>query len=103
MGRKIYGLLGIARRNLAVLPMRVKSTSLDKSPHLGYERNQLPEVLGLLVRIDLKYLTDAVIVIPLLKELFLVSCRVPLNQVLQLRQVCSQENATTHGSRIGCL
>jgi hypothetical protein len=54
-------------------------------------------MVGLFVRVDLKNLTNTVVVIPLLEKFFLVSSRVPFNKVLQLRQVCSEQDTATHG------
>ena len=54
-------------------------------------------MVGSFVRIDLKDLTNTVVVIPLLEKFFLVSSRVPFNQVLQLRQVGSEQDTATHG------
>lgn len=51
---------------------------------------------GMFVRIDQKYLPDTVIVVPLLQELFLVGCWIPLDEVLQLRQVRCEEDSSSH-------
>ena len=57
-------------------------------------------MLGLLVRAEVKYLADAVVVVPLLEELLLVGDRVTLDEVLQLWEVCGEENATAHGGNL---
>jgi len=54
-------------------------------------------VLGLFVWVDLEDLTNAIIVVPLLKKFFLISCWVSLNQVLKLRQVGGEQDTATHG------
>ena len=54
-------------------------------------------MLGLFIWVNLEDLTNAVIVIPLLKKLFLVSSWVSLNQVLKLGQVCGEQDTATHG------
>ena len=63
------------------------------------EGNQLPEVLSILVRVDLEYLTDAVVVVPLLQELLLVCWWVAFDEILQLRQVGCKKNAATHDEK----
>lgn len=63
-------------------------------PHLRYERDEFPEMLRLLVRIEFEYLEDAVVMVPLLKKLFLVCDGVSFYQILQLRQIrCEQDTA----------
>ena len=54
-------------------------------------------MLGLFVRVDLENLTNTIVVVPLLKKLFLVSRWVSFDQVLKLRQVCSEQDTATHG------
>jgi hypothetical protein len=54
-------------------------------------------VLGLFVWVDLEDLTNAIIVVPLLKKFFLISCWVSFNQVLKLRQVGGEQDTATHG------
>jgi hypothetical protein len=44
-------------------------------------------MLSLFIRIYLKYLSDAVIVVPLLQELLFVRCWVALDKILQLREI----------------
>jgi hypothetical protein len=53
-------------------------------------------MLSLFVWVDLEDLANAIIVAPLLKKFFLVRRRVSLNQVLKLRQVCSEQDTATH-------
>ena len=53
-------------------------------------------MLCILVRIDLKYLAYAVIMVPLLQELFFVGRGIALDEVLQLRQVRRAEYAARH-------
>jgi hypothetical protein len=77
----------------------VNEYRVENMVNLGYEWYQLSKVVGLFVRIDLKDLTNTVVVIPLLEKFFLVSIRVPFNQVLQLRQVGSEQDTATHGLR----
>jgi len=55
--------------------------------NLGDEGEQLPKMRGLLVGVDLKYLTRGVVMIPLLQELFFVRNRVALDQILKLREI----------------
>jgi len=54
-------------------------------------------MLCLLVRIDLKYLTDAIVVIPLLKKFFFVRHGIALYEILKLREIRGEEDTTTHG------
>jgi hypothetical protein len=54
-------------------------------------------MLGLFVWVNLEDLTNAIVVVPLLKKLFLVSSWVSLNEVLKLGQVCGEQDTTTHG------
>lgn len=68
--------------------------------HLGNESDKLPEVLCLLVRVNVKDLTDAVVVVPLLEELFLVCRRVSLDEILKLWEVRGEEDAATHGGKL---
>ena len=56
-------------------------------------------MLGILVWVYLEDLTDAVVVVPLLKKLFFVCWRVTFDEVLQLRQIRCEEDATTHGEQ----
>lgn len=42
------------------------------------------------------YLANAVVVIPLLQKFLLVGRRIPLDEVLQLRQVRCEEEAASH-------
>jgi hypothetical protein len=65
-------------------------------PHLSYERNEFPEMLRLLVGIEFKNLQDAVVVVPLLEELFFVRNRVTFYQILQLRQIRCEQNTAKH-------
>ena len=44
-------------------------------------------MVRLFLGIEMKNLTNGVVVIPLLKKLFLVRLRVPLYQVLKLREI----------------
>lgn len=64
--------------------------------YLGYKRDQFSEMLGLFIWVDLKDLTDAVIMIPLLNEFFLVSSWISLYQILKLGQICSEQDTTAH-------
>lgn len=53
-------------------------------------------MMCLFVWIDGEYLTDAVVMVPLLKKLLLISSWVSLYEILQLRQVGCEENTATH-------
>lgn len=46
------------------------------SAHLGDKSDEFFEMLRLLIGINFEYLADAIVMIPLLKELFLVGDRV---------------------------
>lgn len=67
--------------------------------YLRDERDQLPEVLRILVRVDLEYLADAVKMVPLLQELLLVRCGIALDEILQLGQIRREEDTATHSCR----
>lgn len=69
--------------------------------YLGYEGDQLSEVLGLLVGIDPKDLAGAVVVGPLLEELFSVGVWVAFDEVLQLGQVGGEQDPASHQRRRG--
>lgn len=64
--------------------------------YLRDERNQFPKMLRILVRVDLKYLADAVVVVPLLQKLLLVRRWVTLDEILQLWQIGGEENTAAH-------
>ena len=49
------------------------------SAHLGDKSDELFEMLCLLIGINFEYLADAIVMIPLLKELFLVGGGVSFN------------------------
>lgn len=51
------------------------------------KRDQLPKMRGLFLRMDLKYLTRRVVMVPLLQEFFFVRNRVSLDEVLKLGEV----------------
>lgn len=59
------------------------------------KRNKLPKPLRLriIIRLQNKYPPNRIIVIPLLQELILVTNRIPLYQVLKLREVRREERA----------
>lgn len=71
--------------------------------HLSNKGHQLSKVLGLLVWVQVEYLSDAVVVIPLLQELFLISSRIPFDEVLQLRQVRSEKYPPPHFAVFGII
>ena len=50
--------------------------------YLCNECHQLPEVLGLLLGVEVEDLADAVIMVPLLQELLFVRCRIAFYEVL---------------------
>jgi len=54
---------------------------------LGYEGGELTKMVRLFLRVEMKNLTNGVVMIPLLDELFPVCFRVPLYQVLKLREI----------------
>ena len=54
------------------------------APYLRYERDQLPKILSLFVRIEAEYLTNAVVVVPLLQKLVPVRGWVSFDEILQL-------------------
>lgn len=64
--------------------------------HLGDERDELTKMARLFLGIEMKNLANGVVVIPLLEELFLVRFRVSLYQVLELREIRGQEDASWH-------
>jgi len=53
-------------------------------------------MIRLFLRVEMKNLTDGVVVIPLLEKFFPVSFRIPLYQVLELREIGGQEDASWH-------
>lgn len=53
-------------------------------------------MLGLLIGVDLKDLSNAVVVIPLLKKLLFICRGISLYKILQLRQVCSEQDTPSH-------
>lgn len=53
-------------------------------------------MLCILVRVNLKDLADAIIVIPLLQKLFFVGRWVTLDEVLQLREIRGKKDTATH-------
>ena len=91
LGRLLWIALCYLSTNLSIMPRRSKVRT-----YLSNERDKLPEVLCLLVRVEVEDLADAVVVVPLLEELLLVCRRVPLDEVLQLRQVRRQQYTATH-------
>ena len=56
-------------------------------------------MICLFLRVEMKNLTDSVVVIPLLDKFFPVSFRISLYQVLELREIGCQENASWHRGR----
>ena len=50
--------------------------------HLCDESDKFSKMLGFLVRVDVKYLSNAVVMIPLLQEFFLVCWRISLDEIL---------------------
>ena len=67
--------------------------------YLRDEGYQFPVMFSLFIGINFEYLANAVVMIPLLQELFLVRYRVSFDQVLQLGQVGCQQNASPHAGR----
>jgi hypothetical protein len=57
-------------------------------------------MVGLFVRVDLEDLPNTIVVIPLLKKFFFISNWVSLYQILKLWQVCSEQDASTHGKYV---
>ena len=66
------------------------------SAFLRNKCNQLPKMRSLLVRVYVEDLADAVIVVPLLEELFLIRGGITLDEILQLWQVGGEEDTSTH-------
>jgi hypothetical protein len=64
--------------------------------HLRYEGYQFLIMLGLFIGIYFEDLANTVIMVPLLKELFFIRNRVSLDEILELREIGSKENTTTH-------
>lgn len=64
--------------------------------NLGDERDEFSEVGRVVVWADGEELPDAVVVVVLLQELLLVPRRIALDQVLQLRQISGEEDASAH-------
>lgn len=62
--------------------MRHRANFELKGADLSYKCNKLSKMLGLLVGIDLKDLSNAIVMVPLLQELLFVSCRISLYEVL---------------------
>jgi len=54
---------------------------------LGDEGDELTKVIRLLLGVEMKNLTNGIVVIPLLEKLLLVRFRIPLYQVLKLRKI----------------
>ena len=59
----------------------------QENQYLGNEGDELTKMVCLFLEVEMKNLTNGVVVIPLLKKLFLVRFRVPLYQVLKLREI----------------
>lgn len=55
--------------------------------YLSNKSDQLPEMGSLLVRVRLEYLTDAIKMVPLLEEFFLVCWWVSFDEILELRKI----------------
>lgn len=64
---------------------------------LGYERNQLPEILGLFIGTYFEDFADTVVVSPLLEKLLLVCGGVSFYEILELGEVSGEEETATHG------
>lgn len=69
MRRKFRCFLGVTRRDLSD------------------ECDELSELLSVFAWICLKNLANTVVMVPLLQKFFLVGSRVPLDEVLQLREI----------------
>jgi hypothetical protein len=54
---------------------------------VGDECDELPEHLSVFFRVNIEYLPDAVVVIPLLEKLFLVGDWIALYEVLKLWKI----------------
>jgi hypothetical protein len=53
-------------------------------------------VLSLFIRIYDEYLTDTVVMIPLLEKFFSVCGRIPFDEILELWKVRSEQDASRH-------
>ena len=53
-------------------------------------------MLGLFIGIDLEDLANAIIVIPLLEKFLLIRRRISFYEILQLRQVRSEQDTPSH-------
>lgn len=58
-----------------------------RDEYLSNKRDKLAKVVPLFLRVEMKNLADGIIVVPLLKKFFSVRLRVPLYQVLKLREI----------------
>lgn len=54
-------------------------------------------MLSIFVWVDLEYLADAAVVVPLLEKFLLVCGRVTFYEILKLRKIGCEEYAATHG------
>lgn len=60
---------------------------IASNTRLGNERYKLSKVLSLFVGINLEYVANTVVVIPLLEKLFFVCRWISFDEVLELRKV----------------
>jgi len=58
-----------------------------ENQYLGNEGDELTKMIRLFLGVEMKNLTNGVVVIPLLEKLLPVSSGVPLYQVLKLREI----------------
>ena len=61
--------------------------------------DQLPKMRGLFLRMDLKYLTRRIVMVPLLQKFFFVRDRVSFDQILKLREVRRAQESPYHGEQ----
>lgn len=57
-------------------------------------------MLSLLIGVYFEDLANTVVMVPLLKKLFLIGNRVPLDEILELRKIGRKENTTTHNASL---
>ena len=60
---------------------------MGEKKYLGNEGDELTKMVRLFFGVEVKNLTNGVVVIPLLEKLLPVRFRVPLYQVLELREI----------------
>ena len=67
--------------------------------YLSNEGDKFAKMARLFLRVEVKNLTNGVVVIPLLEKFFPVRFRIPLYQVLKLGEIRGQEDAPWHCGR----